>query len=202
METETKLQPHLRVDEMRDEEIVKLAQVCAAMFSSLNLTSESATAYIYILKNKFPGMKGERIVQRCAEAAAYPPKDGIKFSPSFLATILRGHEKINQTMNHEEHIATQAERYAYRQEFMKDLYADFNDFKNGQKPSRIRVWQYVAELFVRKGFAEAMPKVSERNNLIKLNDLLNQYQPFVFDCFTRIINHDKHVSDYINGLEN
>ena len=194
---------YLKISEMKNDEVIELAQICSAMFSSVNLTDASATAYQYMLQNKFPAMKGDKVIALCAEAAAYPPKDGVKFSPSFMATILRGHEKINQTMNHQEHVATQEERYAFRQEFLKDLYADFDDFKNGVKPTRVKVWQYVAELFVRKGIADRMPVHHEQRGITKsLNDLMTVNENFVLDCYRKLINNNRHVSEIINGLEN
>lgn len=192
---------HLKINEMKNEEVVELAQICSAMFSSINLTDASATAYQYMLQNKFPAMKGDKVIALCAEAAAYPPKDGVKFSPSFLATILRGHEKINQTMNHQEHIATQAEMYKYRQEFLKDLYSDFDDFNRGIKPTRIKVWQYVAELFVRRGIATALPEHKEHRGVSKsLNDVLTIYESFVLECYRKLIKNNQHVSQVIYGL--
>lgn len=196
-------QDTLRISEMTQSEIVELAQVCSAMFTASNITDASATAYYYLFKNNFGGMKGQQIISLCSKAAANPPKDGVRFSPSYLSSILRGYEKINQTASTEDRVTTIEERYKYRKEFLDDLYADFEDFKHGVNPKRIRVWQYVAELLVRSGFAEAMPKISEeRGKVTGVSDLMNQHEPFVLDCFRLMIKNNENVSQYIHGFEN
>ena len=194
-------QDTLRISEMTSAEIVEVAQICSAMFTPTNLTDTSASAYVHILKNNFSGMKGQEIINLCAKAAANPPKADFKFSPSFLSVILRGYEKINQTMNHQEHVATQAERYKHRQKFLQDLYADFDDYQKGMKPKRIKVWQYVAEQLVRNRVADRMPVITEQRQMA-LKDMLSQHEPFVLDCFKKLIQNKQHVSQIIYGLEN
>lgn len=188
---------------LTNQEITELTQICHAMFSSANLSNVQATAYTNILRHKFSGMTYRQIMKQCEDAAANPPKTDFRFTPSFMATILRGHEKINQTQSSEERVATQAERYKYRQEFLNDLYADFNAFKAGMKPKRIQVWQYVAELFVRNGIAERLPDHKERGGEAKtFKQIMNIYEEFVLDCFRVLIKNNQHVSQIINGLEN
>ena len=195
-------QDTLRISEMTTGEIIEVAQVCSAMFTSANLTDASAAAYVNILKYNFSGMKGQEIINLCSKAAANPPKTDFRFSPSFLSIILRGYEKINQTSNTEERILSQAEKDKSRHEFLKDLYSDFDTFKNGGKPHRIKVWQYVAELMVRKGISERMPVISEQRQTSQLKDMLNEYQPFVHDCFKKIISEGRHINQIVNGVEN
>ena len=142
-----------------------------------------------------------RIEQLCTDTAANPPKYDFKFTPSFLATIIQSHERRQEPLTYTETEMSQADKMKYRKEFLDDLYADFEDFKHGVNPKRIRVWQYVAELLVRSGFAEAMPKISEeRGRVMGVSDLMNQHEPFVLDCFRLMIKNNQNVSQYIHGF--
>jgi hypothetical protein len=193
----------VKIKDLTIPEITLLVQVCHAMFSASNLSDVQATAYTNILYHKFPLLTYGRVMKTCEDAAANPPKYDFRFSPSFLATILRGHERVNQNQNFDERVATQSERYAYRQEFLKDLYADFDDFQQGIKMHRIKVWQYVAELLIRKGYAEQLPDVKQpKGTLTRLDETINIHKGFVEQLFKVLIKNNNHVSQVIFGLEN
>ncbi len=197
---------YLKIKDASDEQIILLVELCYFMFNSHNINDRAVSAFVAILKNKFPLLTFGKIQQLCTDAAANPPKSDVRFTPSFLAVILQSAEKKYIPSAFVERELTREGKLRYRQQFLKDLYADFdaykNDKENGMK--NILVWDYVARQLVNSGFAERLPEVKETTAGAigdgNLRNIFSSHLPFVKQCFDKIMDNGKHISDYINGI--
>lgn len=194
----------VKIRDLIDSEIIQLVQICYALFNSGYLSDFQLTAFTNVLRHKFPSMTYGQVMKLCEEAAAHPPQGGIKFTPSFLSVILTSNRKEYSPINNGERVFSQEERNKYRQEFLNDLYEDFNDYKNGKLPARIHAYQYVAILLERYGYVEKMPDIryQELSFMDKLRgkeDGFDGYRVFVLECYDRMIKNDTHISQIING---
>lgn len=189
---------------MTDEEIIPLIEMCSYMFGVHRIADGAVTAFAYMLKSKFPAIKGEKIIQLCTETAATQRDKEIKFTPAVLASILQSNQQEYRPMNYAEREMSTAEKIKYRQQFLKDLYADFDLHKAGKKTVNIIVWDYVARQLVSAGYAERLPEIKhEQTKGEKGNVIRNTYaslEGFVKDCFNQMIKNNKHISEIIHGI--
>lgn len=189
---------------MQDYEIVELIQVSSGMFGSYNPSTASLTAFGLMLQHKFPSMTGDKIVMLCTEVAVNPPKDKeVKFTPSFLASILKCQQKQTNQPSYTERETSTEQKIKYRQEFLKDVAQIFEAHKHGQEIKYFFAWQYVAELLVRADYTERLPKIAEekvKRDFSQVTDVFSSYKPFVLECFDRMIKNNQHISDVIHGI--
>lgn len=195
----------VKIRDLIDSEITQLVQICYALFNSGYLSDFQLTAFTNVLRHKYPAMTYGQVMKLCEEAAANPPQGGIKFTPSFLTVILKSHHKEYRPLNGSEYESTVEQRLRYRQEFLKDLYEDFNDYKSGKAPARVQAYQYVAILLEREGFVERLPDIryTELTFMEKLRgkeDGFDGYRVFVLQCYDRMIKNNQHVSELIHGI--
>lgn len=193
-----------KIQDMQDYEMVELVQVSSGFFGSYSPSSASLTAFGLMLKQKFPLMTGDKVLQLCTDVAANPPKNTeVKFSPSFLAQILYTSQKEYRPLNSVEREATTAEKMKYRQQFLKDLYADFELYKSGKPMVNIIVWDYVARHLVAAGYAERLPETKHertRGEGANIRDTFSSLKDFVKQCFDNMIKNNQHISDIVNGI--
>jgi hypothetical protein len=193
-----------RISEMQDYELIEVVQVASGLFGSYSPSSASLTSFSYILKQKFPYITGDKIIKLCTDVAANPPKTEIKFTPSFLATIIQSSERTLRPLTYAERETSTEERIKFRQQFLKDLYADFELHKHGKDMTNIIVWDYVARQLVNAGFAESLPQKeniqTRKKDTSNIRDVFTSHLPFVKECFSRMINNNQHISEIINGI--
>lgn len=192
-----------KIIEMQDYEIVELVQTSSGLFGNYAPSTASMTAFGYMLQQKFPLITGEKIMQRCTDVAANPPKtkDEIKFTPSFLAGIIQSGERTFRPLTYSEREVSIEEKIKYRQQFLKDLYADFDAYKIGKPMKQIIVWDYVARQLLSAGYAERLPEINETQAREKENNIRNTFAsqlPFVKQCFDKMITNGTHISQIIN----
>lgn len=194
-----------KIQDMQEYELAELIQVGAGFFGNFTPSSASLTAFGLMLRQKFPLMTGEKVIKLCTDVAANPLQGKeIKFTPSFLATILQSQQKEFRPLNYTEREASIEEKIKYRQQFLKDLYADFELHKAGKRMINIIVWDYVARQLVGAGYAERLPEIKhEQTRGEKSNIIRNTYssqEGFVTACFDKMIKSNQHISEIIHGL--
>lgn len=194
----------VKIQYLTDGEITQLVQICHGLFNSGYLSDFNLTAYTNILRHKFPLLTYGRVMKSCEDVAANPPKNEVKFTPSFLATILQSSQKEYRPLNYSEREVSTEEKIKYRQQFLKDLYADFELYKAGKGMVNINVWDYVARQLVGSGYAERLPEIKseqtrgEKNNVIR--NIYSSQEGFVTACFDKLIKSNQHISEVIHGL--
>lgn len=198
----------IKIRDMQDTEIISLVETCSYMFGSYRIPDEALNSFAYLLRSKFPLMRGEKILQLCTDMAASPAHRDreIKFTPSVLAGIISTNETPVRYTTSMEKAASETERIKYRQQFLKDLYADFELYKSKKEMVNIQVWDYVARQLVGAGYAEHLPEIkSEQTRGEKSSVIRNIYstqEGFVKECFDKMIKNNQHVSEIINGIPN
>lgn len=192
----------LKIRDMTDEEIISLVEMCSYMFGVHRIADGAVTAFGYMLKSKFPLMRGEKIIHLCTDAAANQGEKEIKFTPSVLANILYVSEKPHGQITGVERTVPEEEKVKHRQQFLKDLSADFELYKHGEETKNIITWDYVARQLVSAGYAEKLPeaKTLRRGNEVRLSDIFSGYKPFVLQCFDKMIKNNQHISQIIHSI--
>lgn len=196
----------VKIRDMQDTEIISLVETCSYMFGSYRIPDEALNSFAYLLRSKFPLMRGEKILQLCTDTAASPAHRDreIKFTPSVLAGIISTNETPVRYTTSMEKATSETERIKYRQQFLKDLYADFNAYKNGKldEMKNIIVWDYVARQLVSAGFAERLPEIKHQTvrGEGNIRDTFSSYLPFVKECFDKLIKNNQHISEIIHGI--
>lgn len=194
----------VEIRDLTDGEITQLVQICHALFNSGYLSDFHLTAYTNLLRHKFPLMTYGKVMRLCEEAAANPSKQEIKFTPSFLSIIIQGNQKEFRPLNYTEREISTAEKMKYRQQFLKDLYADFELHKAGKGMVNINVWDYVARQLVSAGYAERLPEIKheqirgEKSSVIR--NIYSTQIDFVKECFDKMIKNNQHISEIIHGI--
>lgn len=194
----------VKIQDLIDSEIIQLVQICHGLFNANYLSDFNLTAYTNLLRHKFPLLTYGRVMKSCEDVAANPPKHEVKFTPSFLATILQSGQKEFRPLNYAEREISMEEKMKYRQQFLKDLYADFDSYKSGKEMKNIIVWDYVARQLVSAGYAERLPEIkSEQTRGEKSSVIRNTYskqEGFVKQCFDKMIKNNQHISEVIHSL--
>lgn len=196
----------IKIQDLTDGEITQLVQISHSLFNSNYLSDFNLTAYTNILRHRFPLLTYGRVMKSCEDVAANPPKDEVRFTPSFMAKILQSQQKEFRPLNYTERETSTADKIKYRQQFLKDLSADFDAYKNGKldEMKNIIVWDYVARQLVSAGFAERLPEIKHKRlrdgSASNIRDTFTSYLPFVKDCFDKMIKNNQHVSEIINGI--
>lgn len=194
----------LKVRDMNDTELMDVVDVCNGMFTVHKLSSQSLTSFAEVLRKKFSEMRGEQIIKFCTDTAADPPKHDIRFTPTFLASILKSFSRSSTPfVPYAEREPSTEQKIKYRQEFLKDVAQIFEAHKHGEQIKYFFAWQYVAELLVRADYAERLPKIAEekvKRDFSQVTDVFSSYKPFVLECFDRMIKNNQHISDVIHGI--
>ena len=180
---------------LQDSEIIELLGVCAELFGT-QLRDYGLQAFIYLLKQKYNLTTDKKILESCTNFAALQAQ-GKRFSPALLSHILINSDRDKQ-QEYKSYETTPEQKAFYKQEFLKAVYADFDDYCNKIPPSRIYVWRFVCKKLVQSGvIKQSEYDVTHDEDLTQQFSSRSAFKSLCLKAFNDLAMQGKEITTFI-----
>ena len=188
---------------MSDYEIENIISFCFDLFGQ---PIKGLHGYTYILKQKFSTATDKKIIKLVSEYVSNTSSELMqRFSPALLSFMLRQSNKEKfPDYTHNNYETSSEEKEKYKQMFLDALYADFEDYCQRIKPTRIFIWDFVCRKLKDKGvilekeYSGAFEINTKRQSRTqKASELFNGFRELCLLKFKDMAMTGKHIKEFI-----
>ena len=181
---------------LSDYELGDLLTHCSEFFG-ITLKKESVWAFTYMLQRKYNFVTDEKILNACTNFAS-SQEQGKRFSPALLSHILITANK-GQANEYKTYETTEEQKAFYKQEWLKAVYADFDDYCNKIEPTRIHIWRFICIQLREAGIITAEDyDVADKKDMGQTFTFHSEFKMLCLKGFNTLAMTNNHISKFIN----